>query len=40
MIGKLVTAALLITVVAVIVRSVPDLKQYLELRNMQHVLDH
>ena len=40
MIGKLVTAALLITVVAVIVRSVPDLKQYLELRNMQRVLDH
>jgi Family of unknown function (DUF6893) len=34
MIGKLIKAALLAAVIAVIVQSLPDLKRYLELRDM------
>jgi hypothetical protein len=34
MIGKLIKAALLAAVLAVIVQSVPDIKRYLELRDM------
>jgi hypothetical protein len=34
MIGKLIKAALLAVVLAAIVQSVPDLKRYLELREM------
>jgi len=34
MISKLIKAALLAAVVAVIVQSVPDIKRYLELREM------
>jgi hypothetical protein len=34
MIGKLIKAALLAALLAAIVQSVPDLKRYLELREM------
>jgi Family of unknown function (DUF6893) len=34
MLGKLIKAALLAAVIAVIVQSLPDLKRYLELRDM------
>lgn len=34
MISKLIKAAVLAAVLAVIVQSVPDLKRYLELRDM------
>lgn len=34
MIGRLIKAALLIAVLAVIVQSLPDIKRYLELREM------
>jgi hypothetical protein len=34
MISKLIKAALLAAVLAVIVQSVPDIKRYLELRDM------
>ena len=34
MIGKLIKVALLAAVIAAIVQSVPELKRYLELRNM------
>jgi hypothetical protein len=34
MISKLIKVAVLAAIVTVIVRSVPDLKRYMELRNM------
>jgi hypothetical protein len=34
MIGKLIKAALIAAVLALIVQSLPDLKRYLELREM------
>jgi hypothetical protein len=34
MLGKLIKAALLAAVIAVIVQSLPDVKRYLELRDM------
>jgi hypothetical protein len=34
MIGRLIKAALLAAVLAVIVQSLPDIKRYLELREM------
>jgi glutaredoxin-related protein len=34
MLGKLIKAALLALVIALIVQSLPDLKRYLELRDM------
>jgi hypothetical protein len=34
MIGKLVTAAVVVAVVAVVVDSIPDIKRYLEIREM------
>jgi hypothetical protein len=34
MLGKLIKAALLAVVIALIVQSLPDLKRYLELRDM------
>jgi len=34
MIGKLIKAALIATVLAAIVQSLPDIKRYLELRDM------
>jgi hypothetical protein len=34
MIGKLIKAALIAAVLAVIVQSLPDIKRYLELRDM------
>ena len=34
MIGKLIKAALIAVVLAAIVQSVPDIKRYLELRDM------
>jgi hypothetical protein len=34
MIGKLIKAALVAAVLAVIVQSIPDIKRYLELRDM------
>jgi hypothetical protein len=33
-IGKLIKAALLAALIAVIVQSIPDVKRYLELRDM------
>jgi hypothetical protein len=34
MIGKLIKAAIIAAVLAVIVQSIPDIKRYLELREM------
>ena len=34
MIGKLITAALVVVVVAAVVQSLPDIKRYLEIREM------
>jgi hypothetical protein len=34
MLGKLVKAAILIAIAAIVVQSLPDFKRYLELRNM------
>jgi hypothetical protein len=34
MISKLIKAAVVAAVLAIIVQSIPDLKRYLELRNM------
>jgi glutaredoxin-related protein len=34
MIGKLITAALVAAVVVAIVQSLPDIKRYLEIRDM------
>ena len=34
MIGKLITAVLIAAVLALIVQSLPDIKRYLELREM------
>ena len=34
MIGKLIKAVLIVAVLMLIVQSLPDLKRYLELRNM------
>jgi hypothetical protein len=34
MIGRLVKAALIATVLAVIIQSLPDIKRYLEIRQM------
>jgi hypothetical protein len=34
MIGKLIKAALIVAVLALIVQSLPDIKRYLELREM------
>ena len=34
MIGKLITVALVAMVLALVVRALPDLKRYLELRDM------
>ena len=34
MIGKLITAVLVAAVVALVIQSLPDIKRYLELREM------
>ncbi len=34
MIGKLIKAALIVAVLALVVQSLPDIKRYLELREM------
>jgi len=34
MIGKLITVALIAAVVAAVVQSLPDIKRYLEIRDM------
>jgi hypothetical protein len=34
MIGRLIKAALIATVLAVIIQSLPDIKRYLEIRQM------
>ena len=34
MIGKLIKAALIAAVLAVVIQSIPDIKRYLELRDM------
>ncbi len=34
MIGKLIKAALIVAVLALIVQSLPDIKRYLEIREM------
>jgi hypothetical protein len=34
MIGKLIKAAIIVAILALVVQSLPDLKRYLELRSM------